>query len=127
VADRRDKMMSDDWTYEDLVIASAGSEWPESPPKGLLSYSFSVDREAKEVWLTASFDGPIGDDDQDEMLAIEGAVGGQLPDDWQANTRIVLRGDSESALSDQSITIFERGTAVNPKALRVAVLNRHGR
>jgi hypothetical protein len=120
-------MTSSEWTYEDLVIASAGSEWPDAPPKGLASYAFAVDRHAKEVLLTAAFDGSVSDDDRDEIWAIEGAVGAQLPDDWQANTQIILLHDGGSAPLPQSITIFERGTAVNPKALRAEVHARHGR
>lgn len=52
-------MTSSEWTYEDLVVASAGSEWPDAPPKGLTFYAFAVDRHAKEVLLTAAFDGDV--------------------------------------------------------------------
>lgn len=120
-------MTSSEWTYEELVIASAGSEWPDSPPTRLVSYLVMVDRHAKELWLTAMFDGPVSDDDRDEIWAIEGAVGSQLPDDWQANTKFILRDEGGLVPSHQSIKIFERGTALNPKALRAEIHARHRR
>lgn len=119
-------MRSDDWTYEDLVIVTVGSEWPEPLPEGLFSYSFSVDRKARNVELIALFDKPVSDDDQDEIWAIEAEVGGQLFEDWQANTQIILLDGTGSPLSDQFITIFERGTAVHPKTLEREVRQRHG-
>lgn len=120
-------MTNDDWTYEDLVIVSVGEEWPRSPPPGLVSYSFSVDRDAKDILMTAVFDGPISDDDQDEILCLEGAVGGQIPDDWQANTLRVRLGQGEITTPGLSTVIFQRGSAVTPKDLLATVLRRHGR
>lgn len=120
-------MKNDEWTHEDLVIVSVGEDWPGSPPKNLVSYSFTVDRDAKDVLLIAVFDGPISDDDRDEILALEGAVGGQIPADWQANTRLVLLEEGEATAPGASTVIFQRGSAVTPNALVTEVLGRHGR
>jgi len=119
-------MKNDEWTHEDLVIVSVVEEWPRYPPKNLASYSFAVDRDARDVLLIAVFDGPITDDDRDEILALEGAVGGQIPADWQANTRLVLL-DQETTAPGPSTVIFQRGSAVTPNVLLAEVLSRHGR
>lgn len=120
-------MKNDEWTNEDLVIVSVVEEWPMSPPTNLVSYSFAVDRDAKDVSLTAVFDGPISDDDRDEILALEGAVGGQIPADWQANTRIVRLDQGGTTAPGPSTVIFQRGSVVTPNVLLAEVLSRHGR
>jgi hypothetical protein len=110
--------MTGDWTCEDLVISSVGSEWPRQSIPALRAYSFAVDRQAKKVWLKAHFDQPFGEDEQAAIWDIEGAVGSQLPDDWQANTEFEVLASAQEPSALAGGFIYRRGDTETPRQRR---------
>jgi len=101
-------------SWEDLVSATAGMEWPDQTPAALVLCSFRVDRAERLIHLLFQFDAALTNDELDDLSEVEGGILSHLPDEWQTRLKFqqISKGITPPPLPGG--TIYRRGDVQTP-------------